>query len=279
MVVRSLFFEATAFPAGVDDDKASGAIGGFQRARRKATLADGGGLLVAGDAADGQLCIKQPCITDAELGSAVHDLWQAGPRHIKQRQQIIIPVIFMYVVEAGAAGIGGVGDMHPATGQTPDEEAVDGAETQLAGGGAVARALNPVKDPGKFGGGEIGVEKQSGLFRDHVLLAGILHHRADIGGAPVLPDDGIVDGLAGGAVPDDGGLALVGDADGGRHAAARSGLGNHGCCHIDGGLPNVFRVMLDPAIRWEMLRKLGRLLRQDCARSSSNKMARELVVP
>ena len=63
----------------------------------------------------------------------------------------------MDVIEACAASIGGVGDMHPAAGQTPDEKAVDCAETQLAGRGAVARAIHTVKNPGKFGGGEIGV--------------------------------------------------------------------------------------------------------------------------
>ena len=36
---------------------------------------------------------------------------------------------------------------------------------------------------------------------------------ADVGGAAVLPDDGAVHGLPGGAVPHHGGLALVGDAD------------------------------------------------------------------
>ena len=64
--------------------------------------------------------------------------------HVEQRQQIVIPVILMDVIEACAAGIGGVGDMHPAAGQTPDEKAVDRAETQLAGSGTVARALDLV---------------------------------------------------------------------------------------------------------------------------------------
>ena len=50
----------------------------------------------------------------------------------------------MNVVEAGAAGIGGVGDMHPAAGQR-QIEAVDGAETQFARGRAVARALDLVQ--------------------------------------------------------------------------------------------------------------------------------------
>ena len=44
--------------------------------------------------------------------------------------------------------------------------------------------------------------------------------RADVGGAAVLPDDGAVHGRAGGAVPHHGGLALVGDADGGDVACA-----------------------------------------------------------
>jgi hypothetical protein len=43
--------------------------------------------------------------------------------------------------------------------------------------------------------------------------------RAQLGaqrlGAAVLPDDGVVDRLAGAAVPQHRGLALVGDADGG----------------------------------------------------------------
>ena len=171
----------------------------------------------------------------------------------------------MDVVEAGAAGIGGVGDMHPAAGQSPDEEAVNGAETQLAGGGTVARAIHLVQNPGQLRGGEIGIEKKSGLCRHHLFLAGILHHRADVRGAPVLPDNRIVDGFAGGTVPDHRCLALVGDADGDGKAAARSCFGDHGLCHVDGRLPDILRIMLDPAVCREMLREFGRLLRQDCA--------------
>ena len=49
---------------------------------------------------------------------------------------------------------------------------------------------------------------------------------AESGGAAVLPDDGVIDGFAGGAVPDDGCLALVGDADGGHVAGLRFALAN-----------------------------------------------------
>ena len=119
----------------------------------------------------------------------------------------------MNVVEACAAGIGGVGDMHLAAGQPPYQKAVDGAKTQLARGRAIARALDLVKNPREFCCGEVGVKQQAGLFRHHGFVAGILHCRTDVDRAPVLPDDGVVDRFAGGAVPDDCGFALVGDTD------------------------------------------------------------------
>ena len=171
----------------------------------------------------------------------------------------------MNVVEVGAAGIGSVGDMHPAACQPPDQEAVDGAETQFAGGGAITRAIHLVENPGQFRRGEIGVEKKAGLFRHHGFLAGILHYRADIGRTPVLPDDGVMDRLAGGAVPDHGGFTLVGDADGDRQTAARTRLRHHGGCHIDSGLPDILRIMLDPPIGRKMLHELCRLPGQDGA--------------
>ena len=74
-----------------------------------------------------------------------------------------------------------------------------------------------------------------------------------------------MDRLAGGAVPDDSCLTLIGDADGDRQTAVRPRLGDHGCRHIDGCLPDILRVMFDPSIRREMLRKLGQPLRQDGA--------------
>ena len=46
-----------------------------------------------------------------------------------------------------------------------------------------------------------------------------VHLVASCGGAPILPDDGVVHGLAGLAIPDDRGFALVGDA----HAARSRG--------------------------------------------------------
>src|SRR5690606_34748475 len=65
--------------------------------------------------------------------------------------------------------------------------------------------------------------------------------------ARVLPDDGVGVGAAGVLVPDDGGLALVGDADGSDVAGAGVGgaqdVGDDGL----GVAPDLHGVVLDPA--------------------------------
>ena len=100
-----------------------------------------------------------------------------------------------------------------AAGQAPEQEAVDGAEGELAALGGGARARRVVEQPGDLGGGEIGVDDEAGRRRDRGSCALGLQPRATLGGAPVLPDDRVGDRLAGLALPDDRGLALVGDAD------------------------------------------------------------------
>ena len=72
---------------------------------------------------------------------------------------------------------------------------------------------------------------------------------AKIGRAPVLPDDRIVDRLAGGAVPDDGGLALIGDADAGDIVRGEAGLGHRLAHGRDRRLPDFLRVVLDQTRR------------------------------
>src|SRR5581483_12254642 len=104
-----------------------------------------------------------------------------------------------------------------------------------------------LEEPGDLGRGEVGIEQQAGLGGDGALVALRLERAAPVGGAAVLPDDRAVDGPAGAPVPDDAGLALVGDAEGGDIARLepRSGEG------LAGGLqsraPDVLRIVLHPA--------------------------------
>ncbi|KFF36021.1 hypothetical protein G039_0306770 [Pseudomonas aeruginosa VRFPA01] len=114
--------------------------------------------------------------------------------------------------------------MGAATGQAPEQEAVDGAEAQLAAFGALAGTGHVVEDPAQLGGGEIRIDQQPGARTDVRLVAGGLEFGAVVGGTAVLPDDGRVDQVAAGGVPDQRGLALVGDTDGGPRNAAQVSL-------------------------------------------------------
>ena len=79
---------------------------------------------------------------------------------------------------------------------------------------------------------------------------------ADGFGAAVLPDDGVEDRFASGALPHHGGFALVGDAKRGHVGSGQLGLFECGAAGGELAVPDVERVMLDPAGLREMLRKL-----------------------
>ena len=192
----------------------------------------------------------------AEIGGGVLHLGQHRARHAQHLQQLVVPCAGVDVEQQRARGVGGVGGVHLAAGEPPQQIAIDGAEDQFAALGARARAGHVVEDPGDLGAGEIGIEDQAGLGRDRGLVAFGFELGADIGGAAVLPDDGAVDGLAGGAVPEHGGLALVGDADRGDVLGGDVGLASapRGRSATRRG-PDVLRLVLDPARRREMLRE------------------------
>src|SRR5690242_13939775 len=68
-------------------------------------------------------------------------------------------------------------------------------------------------------------------------------------GAAILPDNRVVNRLAGGALPDHRGLALIGDADPGDVAGREPGFGECLAHGVDHRAPNLLRVMLDFAGR------------------------------
>jgi hypothetical protein len=98
------------------------------------------------------------------------------------------------------------------------------------------------------------------------------------GGAPVLPHDSAMDRAAGGAVPEQGRLALVGDAECGDVLGCKSGLRHRlaggGKCAV----PDLLGIMLDPA---GLRIALGEFLlgERDGLGVSSNTSARDEVVP
>ena len=241
--------------AGVQKREAAGTVGRLHHAGLDAGLADGGRLLVARHAKDRHRRAQDVGRGDAVIARAIHHLGQHRLRHAQQHLELGIPGALADVEQQAAACVGGVARMDLAAGQAPQQEALDRAEGQraLVGGGAGARDV--LQDPGDLGAAEIGIEQQAGLLRDHLLVARLLQPGAHLRRAAILPDDGVVDRLAGRAVPHDGGLALVGDADADEVLRLEFRPGECCAADLDHRRPDLFRIVLDPAGLREDLRQ------------------------
>ena len=161
----------------------------------------------------------------------------------------------MNVEQQRARRIGRIGGVNATAGQPPQQITIDRAEREFTAFGPCARARDMIEQPCDLGAGKIRIDDQAGALRHQRLVAVGFEFGAEFGGAAILPDDGAVDGAAGGAVPHHGGLALIGDADrcdifrrdaGFRHRIA-TGFQRRG--------PDVLGLMFDPAGCRKMLRE------------------------
>src|ERR1019366_3909255 len=163
--------------------------------------------------------------------------------------------------------------MPGAAGQVPDEPTVHGAESQLTMLRPGSRAWDVVENPSHLGRGKIRVQHKARAVGDVFTDAALLQGLALCGCTPVLPHDGGRDGLAGGAVPDNYRLALVGDADGGDVAGARAGPAQRVDSAGELAGEDLHGVVLDPTrLRVELLKLMlchggnrSDRVKQDCA--------------
>jgi hypothetical protein len=151
------------------------------------------------------------------------------------------------IIKQRARGIARIGHVLLAVGELPDQPRVDRAEGEFPGLGQAARAGHVIEHPFDLRGGKIGVEAQARLPADHRFTSARAQAVAAAGGVAILPDDRGMDGFAGTAVPDHGGFALVGDADGGDipRTDFRAGKRFDRDGHLRG--PDFLRIVLDPA--------------------------------
>ena len=98
--------------------------------------------------------------------------------------------------------------------EAPGEPRVDGAEEKLSTLGTRSGTGHMVEQPLGLGSREVGIQDQSGLASHAIFVAGRLEVCTEIRCATILPDQRSVDGLPGLRIPEEAGLALVGDADG-----------------------------------------------------------------
>ena len=189
----------------------------------------------------------------AEIGGGVPYLRQHRGGDPQQVEKFLVPAVLVDIVEQGPGGVGGVGGVLPAAGEPPEQKGVDGAKEQAALPGQFAGAFDVIEQPAELGAGKIGIEEEAGLGGDHRVMAIGGKSGAEFRGTSVLPDDGPVDRFAGLAIPDDGGLALVGDADGGDICGRQPGLLEGPAAGSDGRGPDLLGVVFDPAGLREIL--------------------------
>ena len=139
--------------------------------------------------------------------------------------------------------------------ELPDQPGFHGAEQKLPIFCQFPCPGDVFQNPADFGAGEVGVDDQTGFLPDGIHQSLLGETVAVFGGSAALPHNGIADGTACGFVPDDGGLPLVGDADGGdiRSRGADVGHGLPGYLQLGG--EDLVGVMLHPAGLGENLGK------------------------
>mmetsp|Transcript_23336 Transcript_23336/g.48427 ORF Transcript_23336/g.48427 Transcript_23336/m.48427 type:complete len:232 (+) Transcript_23336:884-1579(+) len=142
--------------------------------------------------------------------------------------QLLLESARFQIHEQPSRGVADVGGKSPPASEFPQEPRIDGAEADLSTFLRIADILpqrgDVIQEPLDLASGEVRGDGQTGLAsKERFAVRGRGEDGFDdVVGAGVVPDDGVVVGLAGGSVPGQGGFSLVGDADG---REARGGKG------------------------------------------------------
>ena len=251
---QPVFAEHGLIP-GVHQHKATGAVGVFGLSGLEAGLAEQRRLLVSRRPRDGDgraKILRQRLAVNAAAGP---DLREHTLGDVQLRENFIVPAKGVDVEQHGAGGVGIVRHMGFAAGELPDEPGLHGAEQQLAPLRPRPDARHILQNPAQLGAGKIGVDDQTGLAPEFLHQSFFLQLVAIRTGAAALPDDGAAHRLAGFSVPDDGGLPLVGDADGGNVGGGRPDVRHSPLGDLYLGRPDLVGVMLHPAGLGEILGK------------------------
>ena len=119
----------------------------------------------------------------------------------------------MDIVHHRARSIGILRGVNRATRKSVEQKTVNRAKTHLAVFGAPAQSFDMVEQPDHLGRGKIGVDHQPRpVFNQTFQTVGAVA-RTQIRRAPALPHNGVVHGLARGAIPNHRRFPLVRNAN------------------------------------------------------------------
>ena len=177
-------------------------------------------------------------------------------RDRKQLAQPPIPFARVDVEEHRAAGVRVVGRMHAPLGEIPDEPRIHGAEQQVARLRCFTRAFNVIQDPSDLARRKIGIgnkaRARTDLFHDGLVLLQLIDRFRC---SATLPYDRIVNRLTRMAIPHDGCLALIGNADAIDILRTQPLRNEQFGEHFELARKDVFGIMLHPTRMREYLRE------------------------
>mmetsp|Transcript_14704 Transcript_14704/g.43148 ORF Transcript_14704/g.43148 Transcript_14704/m.43148 type:complete len:361 (+) Transcript_14704:742-1824(+) len=234
---------------GIHHDEGARAVGALRLPHLEAYLAKRRGLLIPEDARDGHASKGRDhaAVHGGHVRRGGHDLREHARGDLKGLEQVAVPLEGLDVHKERAARVGHVSQVLAAARELPNKPSVHGAEdgAALAGGGA--RARHVLKYPDDLGGREVGHDGEARVAPQAVLAPRRLGRNTvrNLLGARAVPDDSVAQWLPRLLVPDDGGLPLVGDANG-THLR-RVNAGHSFRYHLGRPLPDLERVVLHPA--------------------------------
>jgi len=171
-------------------------------------------------------------------------------RNAQCRQQLCVPLVGVDIKEHGAGRIAHIGGVHRAATELPHQPTVHRAKQQLTALGLGSGVGHVVQQPLQLGARKIRVDQQTGFGLNGIRQTSFAQGHAGGLSTSVLPNDGVINGLARCLVPHHTGFALVGDAQRGHLMRANACLGQRLLCRGQLGLPNLHRIMFDPPWLW-----------------------------
>ena len=163
----------------------------------------------------------------------------------------------MDVKQHGTRGVGVIGHMDTALSHFPDKPRINRTKQQFTTTRTLARAFHMVEDPLHFGAREVRVNHQTGVVTNVLFHAIAFEMLADLGGTTALPDNGVIDRLAGFFFPDNSGFTLVRNTDSCNLIGTDIGFRQHFYQRGALGGPDFHWVVFYPAWFWVDLLKFA----------------------
>lgn len=199
--------------------EASSAVGVLGETRSEALLANQRSRLVTQASSD--LDALQSATGKGAVGLGVGRSDNLGQRDLlaietEPIDEVSVVVERFEVHEHGSGSVGGVGDEDigvRATVQLVGQPGIDGTESENTALIGILDSIDILEKPEKLADGGVCREGKTASRGELASTKTVLQFSDKLLCSGVGPDNGVVKGLASGLVPDNGGLALVGDAN------------------------------------------------------------------